>query len=146
MNLDARAFVAVMRKAPGYEQIIEALADDDHRCICATAVAEAAILLGGARDPMVNLHVSIAIRNLDLTVVPFTESDWRDAVEAYGHLSSEQQRGPTLGQCLSGAITVRTGSKGLDLTRRAMSQNSPRGQALTLEETAMCAEPPLEKP
>ena len=111
MNIDARTLVGIMRKAPGHEQTIEALADDHHPCICATAVAEAAILLGAAKDPTVSLRLDIAMRHLKLSVIPFTDGDVRAAVDEYRRMTSTGGHRLTLAHCLSGAIAVRTGSK-----------------------------------
>jgi uncharacterized protein with PIN domain len=113
MTLDASALVTVIRKGPGYEEIVTALSADPNPRICATAIVEAAILLGAAEDALVGLDVRQAITHLNLTVVPFTQSDWYEAVLTYQRLKRTPDGGrrPTLGLCLSAAVATKTGAK-----------------------------------
>jgi predicted nucleic acid-binding protein len=92
---------------------VTALSADPNPRICATAIVEAAILLGAAKQALVRLHLDQAITHLNLTVVPFTESDWYEAVTTYGRLKSAPDGGrrPTLGLCFSAAVATKTGAE-----------------------------------
>lgn len=115
MTLDARAMVTLIQRGPGFELVIAALAKDENTRICATALAEAAILLKALGDPLAEMTVQILVDELELTVVPFTKGDWRTAVRQHELLKVEEKLPPRFGYCLSAAIAANTGAPIIDV-------------------------------
>lgn len=74
MTLDARALVTIARKEAGCERLVEAIADDDHPCIAATALAEAAIILAARGEKLAEVVVQNILNRLELSVVPLRKS------------------------------------------------------------------------
>jgi predicted nucleic acid-binding protein len=57
------------------------------------------------------LNLSALVRTLALTIVPFTEGDWSEAVMVYH--SRRRSLGPgaaRFGECLTAAVAARTGA------------------------------------
>lgn len=111
MTLDARALVAIVRKEPGFERIVEALAEDENRRITATAMAEAAIILTARGDGFAEITVQLVVDKLDVNVVPFTKEHWKEAVREY----EKQTKAGTpsqarFGRCLSAAVAAKLGA------------------------------------
>jgi len=109
MMLDARALVALFRKEPGFETIVESLALDESPKVSATALAEAAILMAATGDSLTDFSLQILVDRLGLIVVPFTDTHWKEAVREYVRAKENGER-PTFGQCLSLAVAKRLGS------------------------------------
>jgi uncharacterized protein with PIN domain len=114
MTLDARALVMLARRSPGYELIVDAIARDAAPRTCATALAEAAILLHATGDTRAELTVQSLVHGLNITVVPFIEGDWKAAIRAYKEASRTDTPPPTLGRCLSAAVAEKTNSPLVD--------------------------------
>jgi uncharacterized protein with PIN domain len=111
MTVDARSLVAILHKGPGYEIILDAVAKDDAPRICATALVEAAIILRARGDMLAEMTIESAIYHLNLTVMPFTESDWRTASKEHQRqVKANVGTKPTLGECLTAAIAANTGA------------------------------------
>lgn len=119
MTLDASALVAIVLKEPGYQEVVARLADDEHPRVPATALAEAGMILRARTGTSVGLKLQILINKLHLTVVPFTESNWHDALGAYeDYLRADPLSRPRLGACLSEAVATRLGSQLLSVRER----------------------------
>lgn len=110
MTLDARAMVLLARRGPGYELIVDAIARDDAPRVCATGLAKTAILLHATGDTMAELTVQGLVDRLNLTVVPFTQSDWKAAARAHQEATKKAGSRPTLGCCLTAAVSANTRS------------------------------------
>lgn len=115
MTLDARTLVAIAEKGPGYELTIDRIARDENPRVCATALAEAAILLRARGDDLAEMTVRAIVDHLEVTVVPFTERDWIDASQEHKRLCEESGIRPSLGHCLSAAIAAKTGAPLIDV-------------------------------
>ena len=109
MTIDARALVAIVRKEPGCERFVEAVADDENPRVPATALAEAAMLLAAWGDDLASITIQIVVDRLRLTVVPFTEDHWKEAVREYERVIQAGDR-PALGRCLGAAVAARLGA------------------------------------
>lgn len=111
MTVDARTLVAIARKEPGFEGLVAQLVDDENPRVCATAVAEAAIILSIRGDWMSELTLDVMIGQLGITVVPFTKDRWRAAVEAYQKgVKAGVSPPPAFGRCLSAAVSAKLGA------------------------------------
>jgi uncharacterized protein with PIN domain len=115
MTLDARTMVLLARRGPGYELIVDAIARDDAPRVCATALAETAILLHATGDTMAEFTVQGLVDRLNLSVVPFTQSDWKAAARAHQEAAKTAGSHPTLGGSLTAAVALNTSSPLLDV-------------------------------
>jgi ribonuclease VapC len=119
MTLDASALVAIVLKEPGYEEVVARLADDENPRVPATALAEAGMVMRARTGASVALKLQILINKLHLTVVPFTESNWNDALSAYEDgLEADPLSRPRLGACLSESVATKLGSQLLSVRGR----------------------------
>jgi len=111
MTLDATALAAVLRRADGWEQLVATAHEAGATRISATAIAEAGMVLV-AKDGVTGLlGMHEVLTQLQATVVPFTESDWFHAVQAYHDRLKSPALGPArFGACLTAAIAARTGA------------------------------------
>lgn len=109
MTVDARALVAIARKEPGFEGLVAQVVEDENPRVCATAVAEAAIILSTKGDWMPQLTLDVMIGQLGITVVPFTREHWRAAVDAY-EKGIKAGTAPAFGRCLSAAVAAKLGA------------------------------------
>jgi ribonuclease VapC len=111
MTVDARALVAIARKEPGFEGLVAQVVEDENPRVCATAVAEAAIILSTSGDWMSQLTLDVMIGQLGITVVPFTQDHWRAAVDAYQRgIKAGVSPAPAFGRCLSVAVAAKLGA------------------------------------
>lgn len=111
MTVDARTLVAIARKEPGFEGLVALVVDDENPRTCATAVAEAAIILSTRGDWLSELTLDVMIGQLGITVVPFTKDHWRAAVAAYEKgIKAGQSPPPAFGRCLSAAVAAKLGA------------------------------------
>lgn len=116
MTLDARALVTIVRKGPGFELIVAAIARDENPRVCATALTEASILLSADGDGLGEITVGILVDQLELTVMPFTRNDWRAAAREHERqVKAAATPRPSLGHCLSAAIAANTGAPLIDV-------------------------------
>jgi uncharacterized protein with PIN domain len=111
MTLDGKALVAIVRREPGFERIVEALAEDENPRVTATALAEAAIILTARGEDMAEIVVQTVVDRFRLTVAPFTKEHWKGAVREYEkRLKSGGAARPAFGQCLSAAVAAKLGA------------------------------------
>jgi uncharacterized protein with PIN domain len=111
MTFDARTLMSIVRKGPGYELALDAIIRDPCPRVCATSLAELAILLNATGDRMSTTTVGSAVYRLNLSVVPFLDADWSNALEAYKASNSPAASKPRFSQCLVVATAARTGSE-----------------------------------
>jgi len=110
MTLDARALVAIVRREPGFDRIVDAIVEDDTCRISATALAGAAILLHARGESLPGTVIQIVIDRFDLTVVPFTKDHWKLAFREHEkHGREDADTRPRFGECL-GAVAANCGS------------------------------------
>jgi hypothetical protein len=79
--------------------------------VAATAPAEAGIALAAEGAFVDVLGLAEIVNVLHLTVVPFTDADWRTAVmECRNRRDPNSGEAPSLGDCLTAAAAARTGT------------------------------------
>jgi len=110
VTFDSRALMSVIRKGPAYELILDAIIRDPCPRVCATSLAELAILLNANGDRLASMTVQSVVFRLNMSVVPFLDADWPKALDAYQELKSPSAP-PRLSQCLIAATVARTGSQ-----------------------------------
>ena len=111
MTIGAEALVAMALKEPGVEDLAAALGKDDNPRVSATALAEAGILLAARGVFLPAVTLQIIVDRLNLTVVPFTNEHWREAIKVYERDAKlNPERRPRFGRCLSAGVAARIGA------------------------------------
>jgi uncharacterized protein with PIN domain len=112
MTLDASAIIAIVSRHPGWEGLVRQVTEAEAPRVPATALAEAGMVLVARKGIVALLAVSEVVSTLKLTVVPFTERDWRTAArEYYDRRESGDVDAARFGACLSAAVAARTGAE-----------------------------------
>jgi ribonuclease VapC len=103
--LDTSAIVAIVLREPGWEGLVAKLRADSPCAVGAPTLAEAGLVLTakmGQRAPGV---LSRLLQEANLTIIPFTESHWQTAVEAYARFGKGRHAaGLNFGDCLTYAV------------------------------------------
>jgi ribonuclease VapC len=105
MILDTSAVLAVVFREPGFEALLEKIANSDLIAMGAPTVAETAIVLAAriGRDAR-----GLVLRLVDewrIEIVPFGDDHWREALEAYARFGRGRHRAAlNFGDCLAYAV------------------------------------------
>lgn len=83
MILDSSAIVAMLTKEPGSEILIEKVLGRARKGVGTPTLAETGIVLSSRIGSDSELLLAGFLRELDISVVPFGESHWRAAVDAF---------------------------------------------------------------
>ena len=111
MTVDATSLVAMVLKEPGVEQIAASLGHDASPRVPATALAEAGIILAAREVFLPAVMLQIILDRLRLTVVPFTNEHWREAIKVYERdLKLEAAKRSRFGRCLSAGVAAHLGA------------------------------------
>ena len=102
MILDSSAIVAVVLKEPGFDAILELLATEQNSAVGTATLAETAIVLSARLRYDARLLLSRFLSEASIALVPFGESHYSMAVEAwlrYG--KGRHPAGLNFGDCLA---------------------------------------------
>lgn len=83
MILDSSAIVAVVLKQPGYEPLLERLAEEPHVAIGAPTLAETGIVLAARLGASGRTLLARLLQEAEVTVLPFADDHGDVAVEAF---------------------------------------------------------------
>jgi ribonuclease VapC len=113
VTLDTSALVALLFAEPGYLDLVDSMLQADTVRIGAPTLVETSLVFAsragrqgrGAR-PGEDL-VADLIRELGVTVVPFGESEWRRAIDAFARYGRGRHRASlNFGDCLAYAVAA----------------------------------------
>lgn len=110
MILTTSALAALWRNDPLASQLHLAIMRSPVRAVSAATVVEAAMTLLGERAGGVDLELDALLRELDVTVVPFTEAHAhraREAARTYGR--GRHAAALSLGDCMAYALAAESG-------------------------------------
>jgi hypothetical protein len=79
LKLSAADLYSIATRAPGFDTVLDDIMNNTMPRVCATALVEAATLLRASGDARPQKTLQRLIDSLNITVVPFTESDWKAA-------------------------------------------------------------------
>ncbi|HSM12957.1 MAG TPA: type II toxin-antitoxin system VapC family toxin [Thermoanaerobaculia bacterium] len=125
MILDSSTVAAIFLRQPGFERLIEALAEDRPAAIGAPSLVEAAFEIGLASGRDVHGLLGRFVQELGLDVVPFSEAHARAAVDAFVRYSDRRGAALGFGECLAYAVA--------HLARQPMLTADPRFAETDLE-------------
>lgn len=102
MIVDTSAVIAIIFKEPGFEELMESLAEAEYLGIGAPTLAETGIVLTARLGVGGKSLLARFIQELGVTEVPFGEAHWREAVDAYGRFGRGRHPAKlNFGDCLS---------------------------------------------
>jgi ribonuclease VapC len=119
VTLDSSALVAVLFSEPGYLALVDRMLEADTLRIGAPTLVETSLVFesrvtgsgqkkspsGRARDEVHEL-----VKELGVTIVPFGESEWHRAVQAFAKYGrGRHQAGLNFGDCLAYATAAAAG-------------------------------------
>ena len=114
MTLDSSALVAVVFSEPGYLELVDRMLEADVLRVGAPTLAEVSIVLAGrlgrktgkADDRL----VQDLAKELDITIVPFGEAEWRRAASAFLRFGRGRHKASlNFGDCLAYAAATTAG-------------------------------------
>jgi ribonuclease VapC len=116
MILTTSALVALWRNSSEASRLHTAIMRGAVRAISAVTVLEAGMTLLGERAGGSDLELDALLRELDVTVVPFTEAQAhraREAARTYGR--GRHTASLTMGDCVAYALAAESGEPLLDV-------------------------------
>lgn len=116
MILTTSALMALWRNTADASRLHTAIMRSAVRAISAGTVLEAAMTLLAERGGGSDLELDALLRELDVTVVPFTEAHAhraREAARTYGR--GRHEAALTMGDCIAYALAIETGEPLLDV-------------------------------
>jgi ribonuclease VapC len=118
MTLDSSALLAVLFAEPGYLALVDRMLEADVLRIGTPTLVEAGLVFESRRGPVTRPRGKTAardevhelIKELGVTVVPFGESEWHRAVEAFARYGRGRHKaGLNFGDCLAYATAAVAG-------------------------------------
>ena len=107
MTLDSSALVAILFAEPGYLDLVDAILQADVVRVGTPTLVETEIVLSARRGKPAAAEVQDLLEELHVTVVPFSESDWRTAARAFERFGRGRHKaGLNFGDCLSYATAA----------------------------------------
>lgn len=116
MILTTSVLAALWRNAPEASRLHTAIMRSSVRAISAATVLEASMILLAERQGGSDLELDALLRELEVTVVPFTEAHAhraREAARTYGR--GRHAAALTMGDCVAYALAAESGEPILDL-------------------------------
>ena len=107
MTLDSSALVAILFEEPNYLDLVDKILGADSVRVGAPTLVETSVVFAGRRRKVSDDEVDALVRELDITIVPFGEREWRAAVDA--QLTFGRGRHPAalnFGDCLAYATAA----------------------------------------
>lgn len=122
MTIDSSALVAIVFAEPGYLDLVDAMLEADHVRIGAPTLVEAGMVAARRKGTSAERELDELLRELDISVVPFGEAEWRAARLAYGRFGRGRHKAAlNFGDCLAYASAAVAGDSllfvGNDLRR-----------------------------
>lgn len=110
MTLDTSALIAVLFSEPGYLDLVDRILEADVVRVGAPTLAETSLVFAGRRGRPDDREVEGLVAELDVTVVPFGEAEWRRAADAFARYGRGRHRASlNFGDCLAYATAASTG-------------------------------------
>ena len=110
MTLDSSALIAILFGEPGYLDLVDRILDAEVVRIGTPTLTETALIMTARRKAPVRDELTSLIRELDVTMVPFTAAHHEAAVRAYERYGRARHKANlNFGDCLSYAIAAVAG-------------------------------------
>lgn len=110
MTVDSSALVAILFCEPGFLDVVDRILEADTVRIGAPTLVEAGMVFCGRRRTAGSDEVHALIKELDITVVPLGEAEWRAASAAFLRYGRGRHRAAlNFGDCLAYASAAVAG-------------------------------------
>jgi ribonuclease VapC len=114
MTIDTSALVAILFSEPGHLDLIDRILEADVVRIGAPTLVEVSMVVAGrqgrAKSKRLDDAVTELVRELDITIVPFTEADWTVAAGAAARFGRGRHKAAlNFGDCLAYATATSAG-------------------------------------
>jgi ribonuclease VapC len=110
MTLDTSALVAVLFSEPGYLDVVDRILEADTVRVGAPTLVETSLVFAGRSGRPAGREVEALVEELDITVVPFGEVEWRRAADAFARYGRGRHKAALdFGDCLAYATAASTG-------------------------------------
>ncbi len=107
MTLDSSALVAILFAEPGHLDLVDRILEADVVRVGTPVLVETEIVLSARRGRPAATDVQDLLGELQVTVVPFGESEWHTAVRAFERFGRGRHKaGLNFGDCLSYAVAA----------------------------------------
>ena len=102
MTLDSSALIAILFGEHGHLDLIDRVLAADHVRVGTPTLVETSLVFAGRRRTTAVGELEGLLRELDVTVVPFGEREWRAAVEAFLRFGRGRHKAAlNFGDCLA---------------------------------------------
>ena len=102
MTLDSSALIAILFGEHGHLDLIDRILAADHVRVGTPTLVETSLVFAGRRRTTAVGELEGLLRELDVTVVPFGEREWRAAVEAFLRFGRGRHKAAlNFGDCLA---------------------------------------------
>jgi len=81
--VDSSALVAIIRKEPGYEHLLQIIVQTPAVGVGAPTLVETGMVLVGRLGPIGRIGLEDFVRDSDISIVPFGSGHWRVAMDAF---------------------------------------------------------------
>jgi len=105
MILDSSAIIAVVLREPGFDNIVNRIADADSLAIGAPTLTETGIVLANRMGEEARSVLIQFLHQWRVNVIPFGEDHWQEAVTAYSRFGKGIHKAAlNFGDCMSFAV------------------------------------------
>jgi ribonuclease VapC len=102
MTLDSSALIAILFGEHGHLDLIDRILAADHVRVGAPTLVETSLVFAARRKAAGAGEVEALLRELDVTVVPFGEREWRASAEAFFRYGRGRHKAAlNFGDCLA---------------------------------------------
>ena len=110
MILDSSAIIAAVFREPGFESIVNRMADADTLAIGAPTLTETGIVLGNRIGRDARAMLIQFLHEWQVNVIPFGEDHWQEAVTAYSRFGKGRHKAAlNFGDCMTFAVARLSG-------------------------------------
>ena len=105
MTLDTSAIIAILLEEPGYLDLIDRILAADRVRVGTPTLVETGLVFAGRRRAKALGELDAFLRELDVTIVPFGEREYRAALDAFLRFGRGRHKaGLSFGDCFAYAI------------------------------------------
>ena len=102
MTLDSSALIAILFGEHGHLDLIDRILAADHVRVGTPTLVETSLVFAGRRRTTAVGQLEALLRELDVTIVPFGEREWRSAAEAFVRFGRGRHKAAlNFGDCLA---------------------------------------------
>ena len=107
MTLDTSAIISILFEEPGYLDLVDRILAADRVRVGTPTLVEAGLVVASRRRSQTLEKLEALLRELDVTIVPFGEREYRAAVDAFLRFGRGRHKASlSLGDCFAYAVAA----------------------------------------